>query len=606
MRICFVSQHFRRFNSETLLTEPMGGTESTLIGLAKALAAAGVTVSVYSQCQGLEGVYAGVRYAPLPQLMADCQEQAPDFLIVLNGTKHLLKAIPARYTLWWGHNDYSHIWEEMPDFKAEVVSALSTHADKLLVLSQWQQSILSQHLHIPPEHFWVSPYGIDLHDFPDPLPAIPPRLIYTSAPNRGLHILLQLFPKLKAQIPELELHIYSSLSVWSGGKEAWEDHKTQRVLRHAEQQPGMFVHRPQAKPALYKALSESTLWTYPNQAAWDSFTWGETFCLAALEAQAAGLPVITSARGALPETVSDQVSGILIPGDPASECYQQAFIDATLSLLNNPERRKQMAQQARARIQQDFNWQKIAQHWLHLFTHFESTRMAISPYSSPFPHPLMTVIVWSVSPTLRDTLTTLTQQDWQNFDVVILNALPDILTPEEMQRFRQQLNLRYRTPETLEMELHEMVRGQVALFIESDMVLPPGCLQAHWRAHQVPQAAAIYSSYTYRAEALSPEANSLTLNPDRREELGLFTPGCSVTQALLAEPGGFSLSYLSLKQLGGYRLELYPEFEALQKFAQAVAHHTLPVALLDDEGALWRQFTLERAEREQLRWQTRE
>lgn len=605
MRIFFATPHFRVFNGATPEHEPMGGTESALIGLSRALARKGLEVSVYCNCQGIAGYFEGVKYVPIEQLEQDCLRLQPHFLIVLSGVKYLRLTVPNGYKIWWAHSDCSHIWEELPDIKAEMIATLATASDGIAVLSEWQAERLAHTLHLERKHFWISPYGIEPDDFQSaPTPSDPPRLLYTSAPNRGLALLLRLFPRIRAQVPNVELHIYSGLQVWSGIHDPWEEYKSQRVLRHATGQIGIFWYPPQAKPQLYQALRSGTLWTYPNHAAPDSTTWAETFCLAALEAQAAGLPVITSARGALPETVADQISGILIPGDPDSESYQQTFVDTTLHLLNHPAQRQQLAQQARTRALREFNWEKIARHWLHMFTHFKSSRMATTPYQSPFRQPLITVLVWCISATLRDTLTALTQQDGPSFDVIVFNPLSEIISPEDIQQFRQQLNLRYRTPETLEMELHEMVRGQVALFIESDMILPPGCLQAHWQAHQTAQPAAIYSSYTYRAEALSPEADSLTLNPDLREELGLFTKEYSAAQAFMAEPGGFSLSYLSLKQLGGYRLELYPECEALQKFTQAMAHHALPVALLDDEGTLWRQFTPERAQREQLRWET--
>ena len=45
----------------------------------------------------------------------------------------------------------------------------------------------------------------------------------------------------------------------------------------------------------------------------------ETFGVAAIEASAAGVPIITSRAGGLPEAVADNVSGLLIPpGDVAA------------------------------------------------------------------------------------------------------------------------------------------------------------------------------------------------------------------------------------------------------------------------------------------------
>lgn len=79
-------------------------------------------------------------------------------------------------------------------------------------------------------------------------------------------------------------------------------------------------------------------------AAADLFVWPalrEAYGLAMLEAQAAGLPVVAGREGGVPEVVRDGESGILTPPrDPA------AFSQAVALLLDQPERRRAMAQAA--------------------------------------------------------------------------------------------------------------------------------------------------------------------------------------------------------------------------------------------------------------------
>ena len=66
----------------------------------------------------------------------------------------------------------------------------------------------------------------------------------------------------------------------------------------------------------------------------------------ALEAAAAGVPVVASAVGCLPETIEDGVTGRLVPpGDPA------ALAAALLELLRDPARCREMGQAARKRAE---------------------------------------------------------------------------------------------------------------------------------------------------------------------------------------------------------------------------------------------------------------
>jgi glycosyltransferase involved in cell wall biosynthesis len=78
--------------------------------------------------------------------------------------------------------------------------------------------------------------------------------------------------------------------------------------------------------------------------------------LAVMEAMAAGLPVVATAVGGVPELVESGQQGILVPPGDCS-----AFTDAMRTLLNDPEKRTAMANAARARATATFNVERMAQ-----------------------------------------------------------------------------------------------------------------------------------------------------------------------------------------------------------------------------------------------------
>ena len=85
-----------------------------------------------------------------------------------------------------------------------------------------------------------------------------------------------------------------------------------------------------------------------------------------MEAQAAGLPVVTSRRYALRETVLDGETGVLVDGRVGSPAYVNGFADAVVDLLTDPDRRRRMGARARERMLTEFTWDRVAMKWSEL------------------------------------------------------------------------------------------------------------------------------------------------------------------------------------------------------------------------------------------------
>jgi spore coat protein SA len=75
-----------------------------------------------------------------------------------------------------------------------------------------------------------------------------------------------------------------------------------------------------------------------------------------LEAAAAGLPIIATGQGGIPEVVADGVNGLLLRRkDDVDELAAKI-----IGLLEDAPLRKRLGQRGRERVEADFTWEKIA------------------------------------------------------------------------------------------------------------------------------------------------------------------------------------------------------------------------------------------------------
>jgi glycosyltransferase involved in cell wall biosynthesis len=98
---------------------------------------------------------------------------------------------------------------------------------------------------------------------------------------------------------------------------------------------------------------------------WDVFvlpSLEEGFPIAALEAMAAGLPVVASAVGGVPELIEDGKTGWLVPPRDV-----EALASRVGLLLNDPERRQEMAAAAQARVRDQFSLAQMTESFGKLY-----------------------------------------------------------------------------------------------------------------------------------------------------------------------------------------------------------------------------------------------
>jgi phosphatidyl-myo-inositol dimannoside synthase len=84
----------------------------------------------------------------------------------------------------------------------------------------------------------------------------------------------------------------------------------------------------------------------------------EGFGMVALEAAAAGKPVVATRVGGVPDAVKDGMSGILVePGN------YKSLSEAIISLLKNPSTATSMGEFGRQRVVSEFSWSSVVSHY---------------------------------------------------------------------------------------------------------------------------------------------------------------------------------------------------------------------------------------------------
>jgi glycosyltransferase involved in cell wall biosynthesis len=88
----------------------------------------------------------------------------------------------------------------------------------------------------------------------------------------------------------------------------------------------------------------------------------EGLCLAVIEAQAAGVPVVATPVGGIRETVVDGETGLLVPpGDPA------ALAAGIRRLLDDRPAAEAMAAEAKRRVQERYSVERMVEDTLRLY-----------------------------------------------------------------------------------------------------------------------------------------------------------------------------------------------------------------------------------------------
>jgi glycosyltransferase involved in cell wall biosynthesis len=183
------------------------------------------------------------------------------------------------------------------------------------------------------------------------------KLIYTSTPWRGLHVLLEAFKLLNRT--DIELDVYSSTTIYGKEFEEMTRGYYDWLFEELEKTPGINVKGYAPNEEIRKSLEEAHIFAYPS-------VFEETSCISVIEAMCAGCQAVVTNYGALYETCGEYADFITYDND--HKRLAQKYATVLNKVIDNywtPENQERLAEQF-VFYNKNWTWEKRFTQWQNL------------------------------------------------------------------------------------------------------------------------------------------------------------------------------------------------------------------------------------------------
>jgi glycosyltransferase involved in cell wall biosynthesis len=198
--------------------------------------------------------------------------------------------------------------------------------------------------------------GVDYTRYLQPYAREPKRVIYSSSPDRGLHHLLRIWPRIVEAVPDATLHVFYDMSKWlsleeniskNGGATVTSERAHILTEQIAQLPPSVTLHGGVGQGRLAIEQLKSCVMVYPC----DPVRPTEGFSMTVLEGITAGLNVVTSNADAFPELWYDSPGVTMLPLPVDDDKWVEATVSALRSGSSKP------------RYNPVYAWSSLAQAW---------------------------------------------------------------------------------------------------------------------------------------------------------------------------------------------------------------------------------------------------
>jgi glycosyltransferase involved in cell wall biosynthesis len=339
------------FEGDGLEKSSLGGSETAFIEITRSLAKLGHEVTAFNNCES-SGRYEGVDYFPFKNSLPYLARKKFDVLVVSRFFGFFNLPVKASLKVLWNHDTL-----ENPGS----LRSIQDEIDLFLVLSVFHRDNYLTRIPQLDDRMIITRNGVNfdlLDKAAEGAVKDKDKMIYASRPERGLKILLEdIWPRLKENRPDLKLFLC--------GYDLDKAQIDPRLLPLYDYLDLLVRNSKDVYPLgalnkldYYRHLAESSMLLYPS-------IFPEISCIVSLEAQALGVPILTSDAFALKESV--KTPAFKVTGRPGSPQYIQNYVERALKLLSDPEGTESLAQKAKSLIRESYSWDRIASEWSRIF-----------------------------------------------------------------------------------------------------------------------------------------------------------------------------------------------------------------------------------------------
>lgn len=341
--VIYTGQGWETWSPTDIETRGLGGSETAAVRLAEQLSCLGYAVTVYGEferCVHRDVIFRHwSTFDPTEPHLAFICSRIPEMFD---------RQIAAQSRLLWMHDT---------DCGPRLTEERARAIDHVVTLSGWHTEHVASVYPFLRTKLRRTRNGIEHGYFTGESQPRALRVVCSSAPDRGLGVLLELWPQIRAAVPDAEL-AYCYYAVY----DAVADQQPQVAAHLAEirelaAQPGVSYLGSLTQPQVADLMRSSLVWAHPSYSTLFACPFVETSCIGAMEAQAAGCLAVTSGWGALSETVE---IGRVVDGEPLSARWRTGFVEAIVAGLTEPDVQS-WAQREGPKAVAAYSWRSVAE-----------------------------------------------------------------------------------------------------------------------------------------------------------------------------------------------------------------------------------------------------
>ncbi len=334
-----------RIDPTAIFTDPRGltGSEMTCVMQAIEMSKRGYDVTMYSYFTS-DAEVMGVKFARWDRWATEAGKEwyAAFATIYPRGLQYLGPGTLRIFNQQVNDFSYCGGWEPYTDVVTALSGSHKHHLTKFTNFQNWR----------------ILPNGCDPSAFHDGAKKNH-KLVFASSADRGLHWLLELFPRLRKRVPDAELHIYytfrdrgEELYASIGEHEMANRFKYMKMALAKLKDHGVFHHRSVSRREIADVFSEGRILAYTC----DPVRFTEGFSCTTLEAAVAGcLPVICG------EDALGELYGAFVPTVPPPYAeHRSEYFDLLVRYLTDDAAYDSARARAK-KLGEMYNWSAVGE-----------------------------------------------------------------------------------------------------------------------------------------------------------------------------------------------------------------------------------------------------